>query len=339
MSSTALQTRNPLEEALAVRNVDGAQWQTLTQSLYPGAKPESVLLVIDYCRARKLDPLKKPCHIVPMWIKDATTGNGGMRDVVMPGIYELRTTAQRTGEYRGHTVPEFGPDIDFQGVTVPEYCALTALRGPRGEDRDEFPVKVYFAESVGTDKNGKINDRWRKAPRQMLEKCAEAAALRKAFPDELGGDHIDEEMDGQQTIDVTPAPIPMPKATGQAAAGAPATSQPEPTKADAPKTDAPKLETPTAAGTMFRRDAVRVTNMELKRGKAKVNPETGEETPGRPFAVVTLSTGEVFQCWHQNLNVSLEAWWKAKTLLDVDAKTNTNPTYAHYLEKATAVQG
>ena len=39
----------------------------------------------------------------------------------------------------------------------------------------------------------------------MLEKCAEAAALRKAFPEELGDEHSHEEA-GAITRDVTPAP-------------------------------------------------------------------------------------------------------------------------------------
>src|SRR3989304_9448197 len=92
-----------LPERGARRGVTEAQWRTLCHSLYPGADPQSVLMVIDYCAARKLDPLKKPCHIVPMEVKDATTGQYVWRDVVMPGIYEDRTTAPRPGEYPGQS--------------------------------------------------------------------------------------------------------------------------------------------------------------------------------------------------------------------------------------------
>lgn len=79
----------PLPPAVARRGINEAQWRTL-MNLFPGAKGPSVLMVWDYCVARTLDPLKKPCHIVPMDV------NGVWRDVVMPGIYELRTTAMRT---------------------------------------------------------------------------------------------------------------------------------------------------------------------------------------------------------------------------------------------------
>lgn len=177
-------------------------------NLYPGAAAESVLMVFDYCAARKLDPLKKPCHIVPMRVKNSN-GDYVWRDVVMAGIYEYRTTAARTGQYMGHTIPEYGPIVDAFGVMAPESCSITVKRwNAEAKMVAEFPVQLLFEEVVGT-KDGKANQRWAKAPRQMLTKCVEAAALREAFPDELGGTHTVDEMEGQdiEVKDVTPARI------------------------------------------------------------------------------------------------------------------------------------
>ena len=225
--TTALDTtqRVELPEPVARRGLTEAQWRTLSGSLYPGAQPTSVLMVVDYCQARKLDPLKKPCHIVPMRVKDAKTGQYDWRDVVMPGIYELRTTAQRTGQYLGHSAPEYGPIASFAGVDAPEWCAMTIYRDhPVG--RIEFPVRVYFREAVNTTKDGKANERWQRAPVQMLTKCTEAAGLREAFPDELGGEMTAEEMDGAPAP-VEPPPPPKPaqrkseQATSQPVAAAP----------------------------------------------------------------------------------------------------------------------
>lgn len=208
MSEQNGQSRS-LSVQLAERNISPAQWHTLAKSLYPGARPESVLLVIDYCRARNLDPLKKPCHIVPMEVTDARTGKKEWRDVVLPGIYELRTTAQRTGAYLGHTKPEYGPMIEHAGVTAPEWCEMT-MRRAVGSHVAEFPVRVYFREVCGVrwDKDEKAyraNSRWAKAPIQMLTKCTEAAGLREAFPDEIGGEMAAEEIEGQtRVMDMTP---------------------------------------------------------------------------------------------------------------------------------------
>jgi len=182
------------------RGLDVAQWNTLCNSLFPGAKPDSVLMAVDYCKARQLDVMKKPCHIVPISVKQAN-GSYEYRDVIMPGIYELRTTATRTGLYLGHSPIEYGPDIEFAGVIAPEWAQMVIYRWNDAATRPiEFPVRVLFREVVNT-KNGKANQRWEKAPVQMMEKCLEAAGLRKAFPDELGGMNTDDEMHGR-VIDV-----------------------------------------------------------------------------------------------------------------------------------------
>jgi hypothetical protein len=148
-----------------------------------------------------------------MEVKDVRTNKYEWRDVVMPGIYELRTTAQRTGEYLGHAKPEYGPIVKVAGVDAPEWCEFTVYRwNPLAGLKAEFPVRVLFAEVVATKRDGAANARWSKAPTQMLTKCAEAAALREAFPDELGGQQTAEEMDGRRAEDVIDAkaipPVP-----------------------------------------------------------------------------------------------------------------------------------
>lgn len=193
-----------LPAPVARRGITEAQWRTLMNNLYPGAAPESVVMVWDYCAARKLDPLKKPCHIVPMQVKDAKTGDYNWRDVVMPGIYEYRTTATRTGLYMGHSKPEYGPEIEHLGTKVPEWCAMTIYRWSKeAGQRTEYPVQVFFRECAGTRRDkqqgGKLvlNQRWATAPIQMMTKVCEAAGLREAFPDELGGEATFEEMEGR----------------------------------------------------------------------------------------------------------------------------------------------
>lgn len=204
MTTAALEKAPELPAPVARRNITEAQWRTLMNSLYPGAKGESVLLVWDYCAARKLDPLKKPCHIVPMEVK-VGDNKYEWRDVVMPGIYELRTTAQRTGDYLGHSEPAYGEEVEIKGVKAPAWCAMSMYRWhAESKTKVEFPVRVFFKEVVATKRDGSPNARWSKAPIQMLTKCCEAAGLREAFPDEIGGEHTAEEMDGQRAIDIVP---------------------------------------------------------------------------------------------------------------------------------------
>lgn len=186
-----------IQTALKERNIDLAVWSTLQNSVFPGSKDESIILAVDYCKARKLDVLKKPCHIVPMNVTDAKTGNKQWRDVIMPGIYEQRITAFRTGQMAGQDEPVFGETISFKGVDVPDWCRVTVYRFINGE-RCAFSHTEYFSEACGTTKEGKLNSMWSKRPRGQLAKCAEAGALRKAFPDELGGVITAEEVNEDQ---------------------------------------------------------------------------------------------------------------------------------------------
>lgn len=200
--STALAVRE-LPEPVARRGITEPQWLTLANNLYPGANPKSVLMVWDYCAARNLDPMKKPVHIVQMDVKIGDAYE--KRDVVLPGIYEYRITAHRTGEYLGHEKPTYGPIVKFAGVEAPESCEFTAYRwNPKARMKVAYTVEVSFREVVATKRAGDANSRWARAPKQMMTKCAEAAALREAFPEEIGGEPTAEEMEGHSYVDVTP---------------------------------------------------------------------------------------------------------------------------------------
>lgn len=187
-------------------NIDEPTYLTLANSVFPGAKFESIMLAVQYCTARGLDVLKKPVHIVPMYVKDAQTGKDVWRDVIMPGIYEYRMTANRTGEYVGIDKPEFGPMVEIlfneTTHTVPEDCTVTVYRLIGGE-RVAFSHTEWFEEAAATTKKGDLNSMWTKRKRGQLSKCAEAGALRKAFPDELGGVITADEINTEQVIEGT----------------------------------------------------------------------------------------------------------------------------------------
>lgn len=206
---------------LAKRKIEEATWNTLKRSIFPGASDESVILAIDYCTARKLDVLKKPVHIVPMLVSTGVKDANGYdkkeyRDVIMAGISEIRTTAMRTGEYMGTDGEEFGPDIVKQfGVgkeakehTFPEWCRYVVYRSIDGKACRFVGPKVYWIEAYASksSKNDEPNSMWATRPRGQLSKCAEAAALRFTFPEQLGSDYAAEEMEGKQFSprDVTP---------------------------------------------------------------------------------------------------------------------------------------
>lgn len=181
--------KSELTVRLENRGIDPMLWNAIGSSIFPGASDESKLMAIDYCKSRGLDIMKKPCHIVPMNVKDSKTGSYGWRDIIMPGIAEIRITAARTGAYAGQDAPVFGPTIEMEfGKTmhmVPEFCTVTVYRMISG-DRVAFSHTEFFEEAANTKNDGSLNSMWAKRKRGQLTKCAEAGALRKGFPEETG---------------------------------------------------------------------------------------------------------------------------------------------------------
>ncbi len=171
----------------------------LSSSLYPGASHASIKLVLGYCRAAGFDVMQKPVHIVPMWDGKARQ----MRDVVMPGVGLYRTQAARTG-HAGTTEPEYGPDVTEkvggQQITYPQWCRVTVKRRQVNGAVDEFTAREFWLENYavkgGQEKSVAPNAMWTKRPYGQLAKCAEAQALRKAFP-EIGSAPAAEEMEGK----------------------------------------------------------------------------------------------------------------------------------------------
>jgi phage recombination protein Bet len=188
-----------------------AAWRSLCEC-YPNAEtPEVVMAVVEYCAVRHLDPYKRPVHVVPMY-------NSRLRrkvQVVMQGINEVEITAARTQQWAGMDAAEYGPTVTktFRGtsendngttqttelsVDFPEWCKLTVYRLIGGQPR-KFTEQLWWIECYGRAgfRSEIPNERWTKAPRQMLHKCTKAAVLRAAFPEEAG--YTAEEMEDRET--------------------------------------------------------------------------------------------------------------------------------------------
>jgi phage recombination protein Bet len=197
--------------------IDRAAWRALIDAIWPGAtSAEGVLLALSYCRGRNLDPFKRPVHIVPVW----SNALRRMVEGVWPGIGELRTTAHRTGQYAGMDKPEWGPEItsrflNKEGKTIeithPQWCEVTVYRLVGGQPRPFPGPRVYWMETYATESRDSDwpNSMWRKRVWGQIGKCAEAAALRAAFPEEVGQDYIEDEI-GPQMTDLAPAAIAEP---------------------------------------------------------------------------------------------------------------------------------
>ncbi len=146
---------------------------------------------ITVCEARQLDPLRRHIYATKR------SRRGRKQLSVEATIDGLRLTAERTNRYRGQTrVLWTGSDgrwVDAWLATTPPKAAAAGVW--RDGDAEPLTAVAHYDEFVQRFDDGNLLAIWREKPRLMLAKCAEALALRKAFPDELGGLYTAEELD------------------------------------------------------------------------------------------------------------------------------------------------
>lgn len=215
------QPRLPYVKGMERLDIDQAMWRVLVEAVFPAAKTvEGVLLAVMYCRKNGYDVMRRMVHVVPIYDKEKRRYVEG----VWPGIALLRATAHRSNEYAGCDETVFGDwtEKTFKGevgregqksikeVTVrfPVWAQITVYRWSRGK-RVAYPgPKTFWLETYGSIGASNIpNDMWVKRSAGQLEKCSEAAALRKAFPEELGSEPSAEEIrGGDLTGDIPPRP-------------------------------------------------------------------------------------------------------------------------------------
>ena len=200
---------------------EAALVEVLSSSLYPGAEKNSVVMVLAYCQAAHLYPMLKPVHIVPIW----NSKTKKMQDTVMPGIGLYRIQAARTGQYAGISEPEYGPPVTAKlsgvEVTYPEWCRVTVKRQMSNGLVAEYTANERWLENYATSSKDTAapNAMWKRRAFAQLAKCAEAQALRKAFP-EVGSAPTADEMEGktfeEAPRDVSPHQQKRPEADPEA---------------------------------------------------------------------------------------------------------------------------
>lgn len=162
-----------MSNAIALPNeLSGEQLNLVKSTVAKGATDDELKLFLYRCRHMGLDPLK------PGQIHFIKYGNSPGTIVV--GIEGFRSRAASTGKHAG---TKRGVLRNDKGQCVGGWCEV--YRADWKEcAREEVSLSEY--------NTGKAQ--WAKMPETMIKKVAEAAALRMAFPDELGGVYSDDEM-------------------------------------------------------------------------------------------------------------------------------------------------
>ena len=170
--------------------------QLLKDTVCKGATPQEFELFVHACNRTGLDPFMKQIHAVKRW--NQKLGREEMS--IQTGIDGFRLIAERTGMYSPGREPTCAYDANGKVFSATSFIKKMTKDGTW----HEVGATAYWSEYAPPPfKNGQMNPFWQKMPHVMLSKCAEALALRKAFPADLSGIYTTEEM-AQAKVDDTP---------------------------------------------------------------------------------------------------------------------------------------
>lgn len=175
------------------------------------ATQEDLLVFFHYCQRTGLDPFSKQIYLLERKSWNKETRGYDYTQTIQVGIDGYRVRAQRAALREGVRVDyEDTVWFDAEGKRhevwldrehPPTACRVTVVKIYPDGLRTRYPGLVNFESYAAYGQNRDKTEKWLLAqwgvmPEHMIEKCAEAFGLRRAFPADLGGMFVEEELQG-----------------------------------------------------------------------------------------------------------------------------------------------
>ena len=156
-------------------------------------EPE-LMAFLHECQRRKLDPFSRQIYLIGRY--DRNKGRKAYRSQTSIDGFRLiaRRAADKSGiDYSYEDTIWFDDEGRRHEVWlsrgVPAAAKVVVIRNGQ-----RFDAVARYGAYVQTNRDGEPQGLWRSMPDVLIAKCAEALALRKAFPEDLGGIYTEEEM-------------------------------------------------------------------------------------------------------------------------------------------------
>lgn len=203
----------------------GSQLALIRRTVATDCNDNEFDLFVMVARNAGLDPFRRQISALVFNKKNPEK----RRMSIITGIDGLRAIAARSARYRpDENEPEFTADAALKDPSLnpaglEKAVVRVYIRDDKGETWRPVAGVAYWdefapiAEEWAEDETGRrrpsgrmvldTKGQWGRMPRVMLAKCAEAQALRKAFPEDLSALYEGAELDRAKASDLTPSEI------------------------------------------------------------------------------------------------------------------------------------
>lgn len=187
-----------------VRKLSQDEIDLLKRTVAKGTSDDEFAMFLWFCRNHQVDPVAQEVYCIMRWdSKRDVVGydekterpiyQGGMKMTIQMGIGGLRGLAARKHKDYGSTdepVWNFGTRKTPAQRKIPEFVTVGVWK--KGASRPT-QATIFWDEFAPTELASPKGQFWNYSPANQLAKCAEAQALRKAYPD-LNNIYIPEEL-------------------------------------------------------------------------------------------------------------------------------------------------